>query len=286
MGQAVREPRIALRPRSSESGEWALVTCSMDEGGIPRARLRQLLIDLSIMVGIGLLLAFLGPLGTFEQSFARRLIYWVSLSLTGYACYVPTIQAILRAGRSLELPDLALWVAAVFVATVPMTAVVIVAGQLPGPFSLPRFEDTVATYGYVLVVGGFVSLLFQLIENYTARKPRAAPQPDRSAASRPGLLDQLPPDLGSELIALEMEDHYVRVHTALGSGLVLRRMRDAIAELGDIEGMQVHRSWWVARHAVAGVHRDGRNLRLRLDNGLEAPVSRANVSALKKAGWI
>jgi DNA-binding LytR/AlgR family response regulator len=100
------------------------------------------------------------------------------------------------------------------------------------------------------------------------------------------LLDQLPADLGSAIIALEMEDHYLRVHTMLGSALVLMRLRDGIALLGDLEGMQVHRSWWVAREAVEDVVRDGRNMRLKLPRGLEAPVARANVAALRDARWI
>lgn len=96
----------------------------------------------------------------------------------------------------------------------------------------------------------------------------------------------MPAEIGTDLIALEMEDHYVRAHTALGSELVLMRMRDAVAEMGGLNGMQVHRSWWVARNAVADVKRAGRNVRLILDNGREAPVSRANVQLLKDAGWI
>ncbi|MFM7348015.1 MAG: LytTR family DNA-binding domain-containing protein [Erythrobacter sp.] len=88
------------------------------------------------------------------------------------------------------------------------------------------------------------------------------------------------------MIALEMEDHYVRVHTALGSALVLMRMRDAVVLLGDLEGMQVHRSWWVARGAVEDVLREGRNLRLKLARGIEAPVARAKVADLKEARWI
>jgi DNA-binding LytR/AlgR family response regulator len=83
-----------------------------------------------------------------------------------------------------------------------------------------------------------------------------------------------------------MEDHYVRAHTVLGSEMILMRLRDAMAELDDVEGQQIHRSWWVARHAVEDVRRDGRNLRLVLPGGLEAPVARANVAALKEQGWI
>ena len=83
-----------------------------------------------------------------------------------------------------------------------------------------------------------------------------------------------------------MEDHYVRVHTMLGSALVLMRLRDAMALMGETEGMQVHRSWWVARGAVEAVLREGRNIRLRLPRGIEAPVARAQVSALRDARWI
>jgi hypothetical protein len=100
------------------------------------------------------------------------------------------------------------------------------------------------------------------------------------------LLDQLPVELGSSIIALEMEDHYVRVHTALGSALVLMRLRDAMALIGDLEGMQVHRSWWVARGAVEDVLRDGRNIRLKLARDVEAPVARAKIADLKDARWI
>jgi len=110
-----------------------------------------------------------------------------------------------------------------------------------------------------------------------------------SAAVAPApnpLLEQLPPELGSTIVALEMEDHYVRVHTALGSALVLMRLRDAMALVTDIEGMQVHRSWWVARGAVEDVLRDGRNVRLKLPRDLEAPVARANIATLRDARWI
>ena len=83
-----------------------------------------------------------------------------------------------------------------------------------------------------------------------------------------------------------MEDHYLRVHTALGSDLILLRMRDAVSELDGLEGVLVHRSWWVARSAVRAVERDGRSLRLILPDGLVAPVARTMVPVLKNAGWL
>ena len=88
------------------------------------------------------------------------------------------------------------------------------------------------------------------------------------------------------MICLENEDHYLRVHTRLGNAMILMRMRDAVVQLDETEGERVHRSWWVARHAVAGVVRQDRNLRLRLVDGREVPVARANIPALRAKGWL
>jgi DNA-binding LytR/AlgR family response regulator len=97
---------------------------------------------------------------------------------------------------------------------------------------------------------------------------------------------RLPVTWGGELIALEMEDHYVRAHSPEASTLILMRLRDAEAELTGLEGLRVHRSWWVSRAAVEQIIRNGRSLRLRLKGGLEAPVARDRVQALRVAGWI
>jgi hypothetical protein len=79
---------------------------------------------------------------------------------------------------------------------------------------------------------------------------------------------------------------YVRVHTARGSSMVLATFAQAIAALGGSPGLRVHRLWWVAEAAVAGVAADGRNLRLVLTNGLAAPVARASVAAVRQAVWL
>ncbi|MBD3762204.1 LytTR family DNA-binding domain-containing protein, partial [Rhizorhabdus sp.] len=64
------------------------------------------------------------------------------------------------------------------------------------------------------------------------------------------------------------------------------RLRDAIAELNGLDGMQVHRSWWVARDAVRRWHRDGRAFTLELVNGLQVPVARNRVAILRAEGWL
>ncbi|MGB3807050.1 MAG: LytTR family DNA-binding domain-containing protein [Erythrobacter sp.] len=258
-----------------------------------RSALRRVVIDLSIMTVIGILMALVGPFGTFADPLPLRLVSWLAFAWIGYAIYAPMGFFVDRAARALDLPEGPLWVVAAVLATVPMSATVWVVGHLPAPIPVPTLEQAMVQYFYVLVIGGGTTALFytlgkrkreQGLAPATPSTPPPEPEPPREAANP--LLDALPAEIGSDVLALEMEDHYVRVHTALGSELVLMRLRDAMAHLSEVEGRQVHRSWWVARGAVEDVKRDGRNVRLVLARGLEAPVSRAMVSDLKEAGWL
>lgn len=85
------------------------------------------------------------------------------------------------------------------------------------------------------------------------------------------------------MLALQMEDHYVRVHQSNGSELILLPLSRAI-EAVSVDGLRTHRTWWVARHAVTAVEGDARSMRLRLSNGLVAPVARSAIIHLKAAG--
>jgi len=264
---------------------------------------RKIMIDLAVMTIIGVGLALIGPLGSFAMPLPNRLIVWLGFSYAGYLIYSPMAWVVNRLHMSLDLPKAGLWFVAVVFATVPMTILVGLVGYLPGEVRLPSLAQFYQQFPYVFVIGGGVTMLFTMLERRdnigeTATKPVSviapvgaqpvvsiadslASQPDNG----PRLLDRIPAHLGSGIIALENEDHYVRVHTELGSELVLIRMRDAVAEIDGVDGAQVHRSWWVARDGVADVAREGRNVRLQLSNGLQAPVSRARVQELRDAGW-
>lgn len=267
----------------------------------PAHPLRQILIDLAVMSVVGLFLGLIGPFGTIAMPAVARILSWLAFAYVGYAIYRPMGVVVEWAARRLALPAAGLWVAAVIVATLPMTVAVQIITSLPGPVRWPGIDVITGTYFSVLVIGGAVTLLFNLLKPGQGLPaaavvvpayappiaPIAASEPPALPPSPPNpLFDQLPAEIGSDIIALEMEDHYVRVHTALGSALVLMRLRDAMALVGDWEGMQVHRSWWVARAAVEDVLRDGRNVRLKLARGIEAPVARAKVTELRDARWI
>ena len=100
------------------------------------------------------------------------------------------------------------------------------------------------------------------------------------------LLSKLPRNLGHNVILLRSEDHYLRVHTVMGNTLILHRLSDAIEEMEmlGIEGLRVHRSFWVAKAAVEGSTSEGRKLTLHLIGGLNAPVSRTYREFTRAAG--
>ena len=86
------------------------------------------------------------------------------------------------------------------------------------------------------------------------------------------LLESLPEPVGQDVVYVHVSGHYLEVVTTTGSVVVLMRLADAVAALGD-RGMQIHRSYWVAsRHIRHLVRRDHRML-LCLTDGYEVPVS-------------
>jgi DNA-binding LytR/AlgR family response regulator len=103
----------------------------------------------------------------------------------------------------------------------------------------------------------------------------------------PKFLERLPLKLrGAEVWAVEAEDHYLRLHTSKGQDLILLRLADAVDELTGIEGAQVHRSWWVARDAIADARRGDGRATLVLKDGSEVPVSRTYARIIRDLGWI
>ena len=259
--------------------------------------LRSLMIELGVMLSIGLALAALGPFGSFAMgTFPVRLAYWVPLTMIGYLIVRPTVGLSQLLADRLEFNPAAAAPIAVAIASAPATLVVLWWNGR-GIGTIPIFERWFQLYIQVALVGLLITGLFVLLDQRTpALQTRAAPgesklpetAKDVALATMPGqrFLDRLPGTWRDRLLALEMEDHYVRAHGPDGSTLTLLRMRDAEAELAGIDGIRIHRSWWVARNAVEQVLRDGRGYKLRLTNGLEPPVARDRVGALKAAGWL
>jgi hypothetical protein len=140
-----------------------------------------------------------------------------------------------------------------------------------------------AVYGYRFLTG------VQFFDaGDSSRVPRAAPDATvghavaprsagltRDAADAPGFLAASRLPHGAVTLAIKAEEHYIRIWSASGTDMIRYRFSDAVRELADQDGAQVHRSWWISWDAVRNCRHRGRALELVLDNGLEVPVSLA-----------
>jgi DNA-binding LytR/AlgR family response regulator len=229
----------------------------------------------------GVFLAAVGAFGTGERPLLTRLVYWVPLILAGTAAGFAVALRMMRRPKIGENQVL-LWAIVTAAVSVPGTLLVwgytaLVFGSPPSSIAM-LFLD-------VVIVSGAAAAIMMLI-NRPGPATRAAPPTASGAPAPVRFLDRLPPKLkGATLYAVEAEDHYLRLRTSKGSDLILLRMADAIAELDGIEGAQVHRSWWVAKDAIAEVKRADRRVTLVLKDGAVAPVSRPNIAALRESGW-
>jgi hypothetical protein len=271
----MHEPTSALRERRPPAARASPAAVELGLG---------LLRSVAIAAAAGLFLAYAGAFGTAAAPLPQRLGYWITTmvlaTLVGAAIFLPPYLLGWLRPRPL--------VGSVIVALV-MSAPLTVLVWFLGPQFFPDFlaTDPKTLPGYFPAVF-LVSLLMTAINHLVAdhddrRKARAT---HAAGAAPPRFLERLPVKLrGGELYAVQAEDHYLRLHTSKGSDLILMRLADAVAELDGLEGAQTHRSWWVAKAAVADARRsDGRGV-LVLKNGVEAPVSRSYAGALRDAGW-
>lgn len=310
-GNFADAPRLALLYRSrSMNGTYPAKDSRKPATKLAPGLASRLAGEMAIMMAAALVLALLGPFGMFAMSLRARLLAWAIFAIGGYACFRP----VLLAGDALaEQTGLSRWIAITLAcALAAMPTTLIVAGTLSGlNWQGITARDLIALYPQVLIVGGMVTVVQLLakrqraapveaaepvaevravpsVEELAVEEPPALAQ-DQAPVPQPGriaLFDQLPAHLGHDLLCIENEDHYIRVHTSAGNALILMRLRDAVAQLAPLDGAQVHRSWWVARSAVSDVVRTERRVALRLIDGREVPVSRSSVPELRARGWL
>ncbi len=265
--------------------------------------------DLATATVLGVFLGVIGPFGSFYGGGMEvRIAYWVVCMWIGFIIISVSVRLSIRTAIRLDLPMWFALAVGVAIGCLPLGFLIGWFSALYWPGNHGRFSDFGVWYGQTLVVAEPFAFAFYFLRSQgsegrgwrfaaveAAEARRAANVPEITSLTLPSpdltvgttsFLNRMPPRIGRDLLCLQMEDHYVRAHTQRGSDLILIPLKDAIAELGAVEGMQVHRSWWVARAAVSAPVANGRNLSLRLTNALEVPVSRASVAKLKAAGWL
>lgn len=280
----------------------------------PKA-LRYVLGGLAIGLGLG----FIGPYGTYQALDADiRVFFWMSSVSLGWVeaiFFSYALRGFTVGSRFEGWPTL---VAATIITTIPVYfQVLFLADLVEGFVRTPKMEEKVTLPSVYFIVLFCMIIQWMIIERWrlvpnkddltqdvipqssqaevlqtTSLVPsrvQEAPLPSAEKAELPHpaiRLKDMPKDLMGDILCIRVEDHYLRITTTQGEGLILKRMKDAVAELDACDGMQVHRSWWVARSAVMQVETVSRQKILILTNGLEVPVSRTYLPSLKAHDWV
>ncbi len=228
--------------------------------------------------------AYLGPFGTSSTLNSWELVvYWtaaIGLNWLLAMCAVPFTT------RRLAQKGAPVWIGLIvgaLASAIPGTGIVYLLEMI---FSESRTVGFLYYYARVAVVFVIISflvhrLLVMVPPNTVAQQESCK---DESGRENHAFLDRLPEHLGRHLLHLRMQDHYVEAHTVDGHALILLRFRDALREIGDLDGRQVHRSHWVARDAVVGTKSRNGRLTLVLSNGAEVPVSRSHAPEIR--AWL
>jgi hypothetical protein len=249
-----------------------------------------------VLTAIGVFLAFLNPFGSVtEQPIEIAFAYWVPLIVYGGLA-----GAVIAWGVRRLAPKLPLWgYIGVLAPLMTVSVFPAVAAQQAFLMNSPvPPERYVEFFFYILLISTAVTSVvilgfraFGQRSTVLDPEPAGAPVPVApTAGAKTGasaFAERLPIKLrAAEIYAVESEDHYLRVHTSAGQELILMRLADAVRELVGVEGMQTHRSWWVAKQGLADVVKGDGRLTLKLKSGAEAPVSRTYSKAVKEAGWM
>ena len=148
-------------------------------------------------------------------------------------------------------------------------------------------SPVLALLGEYLTVASIIipiHLLLWLIIDRNAHRTNSAARDEPRPA--PEFLERTPSVSAEDVLALQAEEHYVRIYSSEGAELVHYRFGDAVEEMPAELGLQVHRSWWVAGSAVRSAKRGSRRWQLELMNDVEVPVSDSYVQTVRERGWL
>lgn len=185
-------------------------------------------------------------------------------------------------------------------ATLPMTCVeVILESNLP---MIADHDDTylrsispiiafIGEYFTILSYVFSINLIIWLVLNKRTDQESASAEsyelyePDQNPAT-PAFMLKAPQETYENIIAIKAEGHYIRLYNPKSSTLIHYVFKQAIKEMSEQEGSQIHRSWWIKHHAITKAQKSGKRYQLILSNDLSVPVSDSFVKQTKKLGLL
>lgn len=260
------------------------------------------------------LVTFLGPFGTYEaMDLWERTIFW-SLDILGcMVIIVPILHVFYHSRFVRRVPPLPRFVFGIALGALPGAGYITllyasIGSDLEITTPYPVLFVQVTIFSTVLLQVEYV-LWPKLFGSHAVPVPvaepagvpggpvppaapgaatapaKSAPRPEvlpATARPRPPLLERLPADhRDAEVLSISMQDHYAEVTTSAGTALTLIRLTDAMELMGEVRGVRLHRSHWVALDAVAGIEKTGRRHEVVLKGGRRLPVGQTYLSAVR-----
>lgn len=245
---------------------------------------------------IASILTLLTPFGMDQVSLIKGWFFWLTICFVGYFIYAPMIFL----GNRWLLDKFSMlaskhWLRILLLSTVASGVMSFVV-----PFIILTFFDIANSYFNLalqvmpntLLLGVLISFIHTLKNYFQLQKQQLVSQQEEiikqqqqndegKHAKYHQFMAKLPIEKRGKLLCLEMDDHYLKVHTDKGHHMILMRFKDALVFLEDYPGVQTHRSWWVAIDAVLKQEKTGRKLSLQLTNQQQVPVSRSFLAHVK-----
>lgn len=226
---------------------------------------------------VAAILTLVGPFGTDESLTAGfRALYWLVMVVATYVVGYG-VDTLLRPRLEHRVAQVVNPLAMGAVVTLSVIVVnLLLIGRLPG--GRGWFPDVLTIFAIAVLVSAAMQAI---ITSLYKRQGMAS-----AVVDPPAILDRIPLEKRGALVALSVEDHYVRVRTTKGEHMILMRLSDAIRETAPAPGLRVHRSHWVATDQVTTARRDGDRAILSMTTGDDIPVSRSHIQAVKEAGLL
>jgi hypothetical protein len=240
--------------------------------------LKTILISLSI----GLIVGYLGPFGSYEMPLLSRLIYWVILIGAGHFIYSQSDKFCKWYFDKKHFNTILTFILSTLIGAIFLTFFVEFVTHFFMNNQLTFPQNFILFYPKVFVLSLTLNVISYLLDQ--AKSQSSLTQNETMKTNN--FIKRLPLKLGNDLICFSMEDHYLQVYTEKGNHMMLLRMKDALVELKDYKGLQVHRSWWVAIDAVTDVKKQARKTILVMKNNIEVPVSQKYLTIIKEAGLV
>jgi len=225
-----------------------------------------------VIASIIAILGIAGPFDSFStMSFAERTLYWGLTVIGSFAVglFVSMLTTVTIEGVGLSAP-LALLMGSL-TAALPIAAY---NGLIQTIFFASAFPaEFVEVLPYALAISVIVAFTYRYARG-DKPEPLAVAPDSTGTPVHSAVLAKLPQRVGKDVVSVQAQDHYVKVTTPLGSALLLMKLGQVERDLAALDGLRVHRSWWVRKCHVQRVIRTDGKLLLEMSGGASIPVGR------------